>query len=201
MRGTRQRGDEDLAFVTLCQEGDADAFEHLVRRHQKRVLNIAYRIIGNYDEACEITQDAFVAAYNNIKGFQRKAKFSTWLYAICINLARNRRKRLKTRRFREGRSLDDPIATPDGEIVVDPPASEPTPLERLEARDIRHHVQGCINTLDVEFKEVLVLRDIQGFSYEEISAMLKVPAGTVKSRLFRAREGVRDCLKKVRGEL
>jgi RNA polymerase sigma-70 factor (ECF subfamily) len=201
MRGTRQIRDEDFAFVTLCQEGDTDAFEHLVRRHQKRMLNIAYRIIGNYDEACEITQDAFVAAYNNIAGFQRKAKFSTWLYAICINLARNRRKRLKTRRYHEGRSLDDPIATPNGEIAVDPPAREPTPLERLEARDIRYHVQGCINTLDVEFKEVIVLRDMQGFSYEEISVMLKVPAGTVKSRLFRAREGVKDCLKKVMGEL
>ena len=201
MRGTKQSGDEDLAFVALCQEGDADAFEHLVRRHQKRMLNIAYRVIGNYDEACEIAQDAFVAAYKNIAGFQRKAKFSTWLYAICINLARNRRKRLTTRHFREGRSLDDPIATPDGEMAVDPPASEPTPLERLEARDIRHYVQGCINTLDVDFKEVLVLRDIQGFSYEEISAMLKVPAGTVKSRLFRAREGMKDCLKKVMGEL
>jgi RNA polymerase sigma-70 factor (ECF subfamily) len=201
MRGTKRRGDEDLDFVTLCQEGNADAFEHLVRRHQKRMLNVAYRIIGNYDEACEVAQDAFVAAYNNIKGFQRKAAFSTWLYAICINLARNRRKRLKSRRYREGRSLDDPIATLEGERAVDPPASEPTPLERLEARDIRHHVQGCINALEVEFKEVLVLRDIQGFSYEEISAMLKVPAGTVKSRLFRAREGVKDCLKKVRGEL
>jgi RNA polymerase sigma-70 factor (ECF subfamily) len=201
MRGKKQRGDEDLAFVIPCQEGDADAFEHLVRRHQKRMLNIAYRVIGNYDEACEITQDAFVAAYNNIKGFRREAAFSTWLYTICINLARNRLKRLKARRYREGRSLNDPIVTPDGEIGVDPPANEPTPLERLEAQDIRHHVQGCINTLDVEFKEVLVLRDIQGFSYEEIGAMLEVPAGTVKSRLFRARESMKDCLKKVMGAL
>jgi RNA polymerase sigma-70 factor (ECF subfamily) len=201
MRGTKQRGDEDLAFVTRCQEGDTDAFEHVVRRHQKRMLNIAYRIIGNYDEACEITQDAFVAAYNNIKGFRREAAFSTWLSAICINIARNRLKRLKARRFREGRSLDDPISSPDGKRGMDPPASDPTPLERLEARDIRHHVQECINTLDTEFKEVLVLRDMQGFSYEEISTMLDVPAGTVKSRLFRAREGMKDCLKKVRGVL
>src|SRR4030043_1964634 len=80
MRGTKQIRDEDLAFVTMCQGGDVDAFEHVVRRHQKRMLNIAYRIIGNYDEACEMVQDTFIAAYKNIAGFQRKAKFATWLY-------------------------------------------------------------------------------------------------------------------------
>ena len=201
MRGTKQTRDEDLAFVTLCQEGDVDAFEHVVRRHQKRMLNIAYRIIGNYDEACETVQDAFVAAYKNIRSFKREAKFSTWLYAICINLSRNRLKQLKRRRYREGRSIDDPIVTPDGEIPGDPPSHEPTPLDRLEARDIQRQVRGCVNALDAEFKEVLVLRDMQGFCYEEISAMLKLPAGTVKSRLFRARAGVKDCLRKVGGDL
>ncbi|OGP55673.1 MAG: hypothetical protein A2Y65_02880 [Deltaproteobacteria bacterium RBG_13_52_11] len=201
MRKKKQTRDEDLEFVALCQEGDVDAFEVLVRRHQKRMLNIAYRIIGNYDEACEMVQDTFIAAYKNIAGFQRKAKFATWLYAICINLSRNRLKQLKTRRYREGCSIDDPIMTPDGEIKGEPPSNEPSALERLEERDIQQKVQGCINTLDHEFKEVIILRDIQGFSYEEISSMLKVPEGTVKSRLFRAREGVKDCLKKAIGDL
>jgi RNA polymerase sigma-70 factor (ECF subfamily) len=200
MREKKQKTDEDLEFVALYQGGDVDAFEHLVKRHQKRMLNVAYRVIGNYDEACEIVQDAFVAAYKSIGSFKGKAKFATWLYAICINLSRNRRKLLKSRRYREGCSIDDSIRTPDGEIPGDPPSTEPSPLDRLEANDIQLRVQGCINALDSEFKEVLVLRDIQGFSYEEISAMLKVPEGTVKSRLFRAREGVRDCLKKTIGD-
>jgi len=201
MREKKQTRDEDLEFVASCQAGEVDAFEVLVRRHQKRMLNIAYRTIGNYDEACEIVQDAFISAYKNIKGFQGKAKFSTWLYTIVINLSRNRLKQLKTRRYREAYSTDNPIMTPDGEIKGDPPSGEPSALDRLEARDIQQTVQGCINTLDTEFREVLVLRDIQGFSYDEISAMLKVPEGTVKSRLFRAREGVKDCLKKARGDL
>jgi RNA polymerase sigma-70 factor (ECF subfamily) len=201
MREKKQTRDEDLEFVASCQGGNVDAFEQLVRRHQRRMLNIAYRILGNYDEACEIVQDAFVAAYKSIASFQRKAKFATWLYAICINLSRNRLKQLRTRRYREGCSIDDPIMTPDGEIPGDPPSNEPSPLERLEERDIQQKVQGCINALDPEFKEVLILRDIQGFSYEEISSMLKVPEGTVKSRLFRAREGVKDCLKKAIGDL
>lgn len=201
MREKKQKTDEDLEFVALCQKGDVDAFEVLVRRHQKRVLNVAYRIIGNYDEALEIVQDTFIAAYKSIAGFQRKAAFATWLYAICLNLSRNRLKQLKQRRYREGCSIDDPIIAPDGEIKGDPPSSEPSALARLEERDIQQKVQGCINTLDNEFKEVLVLRDIQGFSYEEISVMLKVPEGTVKSRLFRAREGVKDCLQKTIGDL
>jgi RNA polymerase sigma-70 factor (ECF subfamily) len=200
MKREKRTCDEDLEFVALCQGGDVDAFEQLVKRHQKRMLNVAYRVIGNYDEACEIVQDAFVAAFKSIGSFKGKAKFATWLYAICINLSRNRRKLLKSRRYREGYSMDDPILVPDGEIPGDPPSSEPSPLERLEASDIQQRVQGCINTLDREFKEVLVLRDIQGFSYEEISAILKVPEGTVKSRLFRAREGARDCLKKTIGD-
>jgi RNA polymerase sigma-70 factor (ECF subfamily) len=200
MRGKKQTRDDDLEYVSLCKKGDADAFEALVRRHEKRMFNIAYRVIGNYDEAGEVVQDAFIAAYRNIKGFKGESKFATWLYAICINLSRNRLKRLKTRRHREGRSLDDPIMTPDGELLADPPSSEPSALDRLEAREVQQRVQGCINALDAEFREVIVLRDIQGFSYEEISAMLKVPEGTVKSRLFRAREAMRTCLQDFMGD-
>ncbi len=200
MREKKQTRDEDREFVSLCQEGDVDAFEVLVRRHQKRMLNIAYRIIGNYEEACEVVQDAFISAYKNITGFKGKAKFATWLYTICINLSRNRLKQLRTRRYREPYSVDNPMQAADGQIKGDPPASEPSALDRLEARDVQQQVQGCINTLDAEFKEVLILRDIQGFSYDEIGDMLKVPEGTVKSRLFRAREAMRDCLKNVMGD-
>ena len=200
MKGTKQKKDEDLEYVSLCRKGDANAFEALVRRHEKRMFNIAYRIVGDYDEACEVVQEGFISAYKNIKGFKGNAKFATWLYAIVINGSRNRLKQLRSRRYREGCSIDDPIMTPDGEIKGDPPSNEPSALDRLEARDVQQRVQGCINALDAEFREVIVLRDIQGFSYEEISAMLKVPVGTVKSRLFRARETMRACLKGVMGE-
>jgi RNA polymerase sigma-70 factor (ECF subfamily) len=201
MKGKRQTRDEDREIVSLCQGGDVDAFEVLVQRHQKRMLNISYRIIGNYDEACEMVQEAFIAAYKNIKGFKGEAKFSTWLYAICINLSKNRLRQVRTRLHREPYSVGNPIQIADGQIAADPPSSDPSPLEQLEARDVQQKVQGCINALDAEFKEVLILRDIQGFSYDEISDMLKIPEGTVKSRLFRAREGMRDCLKQTMGDL
>jgi RNA polymerase sigma-70 factor (ECF subfamily) len=201
MKGKKQTRDEDLKFVVLCQGGDVDAFEVLVQRHQKRMLNISYRIIGNYDEACEMVQEAFISAYKHIKGFKGKAKFSTWLYAICINVSKNRLRQVRARLHREPYSVGNPIPVANGQIAGDPPSSDPSPLDRLEARDIQKKVQGCINTLDAEFKEVLILRDIQGFSYDEISDMLKIPEGTVKSRLFRAREGMRDCLKQTMGDL
>ena len=112
MRREASPGDEDARLVALCKKGDVDAFEELVIRHQKTILNIAYRILGNYEDACEITQDAFVSAYKSLKNFKERARFSTWLYAIVLNLSRNRLKQMKTRQYYEKVSLDDPAILP-----------------------------------------------------------------------------------------
>jgi RNA polymerase sigma-70 factor (ECF subfamily) len=201
MKENDQTTDEDCNLVSLCKKGNVDAFEVLVRKHQKRMLNIAYRMIGNYEDACEIVQDAFVSAYKGIKDFEEKSRFSTWLYTIVLNLSRNRLKQLKIQSYREEFSFNDPVITDDSQINKEPASGETTILERLERRDVQQKVQGCINSLDSEFREVLILRDIHGFSYDEISNMLKIPEGTVKSRLFRARDVLRDCLKRVIGDL
>lgn len=192
-------GDADAALVTSSQKGDLSAFEALVAKHQKRMLNVAFRIVGEYDDACEVVQDAFVSAYKNIGNFRAEAKFSTWLIAITVNLSKNRLKRLKVRQARVPFSLDAPIRTDDGEVMPDPPSNEPSVLDRMEERDIQAKVRDCIRALEPDFREVLVLRDLQDFSYDEIGGMLKVAAGTVKSRLFRARESVKECLKKTMG--
>jgi RNA polymerase sigma-70 factor (ECF subfamily) len=193
--------DEDYKFVSLCKKGDVDAFEVLVKKHQKKMLNIAYRMIGSYEEACEIVQDSFVSAYKAIRDFEGKARFSTWLYTIVMNLSKNRLKQLKTQLYHEQVSIDDPVLTDDGNIKAESVSSEPSILEQLEKKEFQQKVQGCINSLDDEFKEVLILRDIQGFSYDDISKMLKIAEGTVKSRLFRSREALKICLKKVIGDL
>lgn len=193
--------DEDYKFVSLCKKGDVDAFEVLVKKHQKKMLNIAYRMIGSYEEACEIVQDSFVSAYKAIKDFEGRAKFSTWLYTIVMNLSRNRLKQLKTQIYYEQVSIDDPVLTDDGNIKAESVSNEPSILEQLEKKEFQQKVQGCMNSLDDEFKEVLVLRDILGFSYDEISEMLKIAEGTVKSRLFRSREALKISLKKVIGDL
>jgi RNA polymerase sigma-70 factor (ECF subfamily) len=193
--------DDDAVLVLASRQGDLDAFEKLVNRHQKRVLNVAFRLIGDYDDACEVAQDAFVSAYKSIKTFRGEAKFTTWLTAICVNLSKNRLKQIRSRRGHETFSLDDPVATDDGEMTIDPPSNEPSVLDRLEKHDARRKVQDCIRALDQVFREVLVLRDMQDFSYEEIGSILKMREGTVKSRLSRAREAVKDCLKRAIGEL
>jgi len=202
MREKRQLvRDEDYDLVSSCVKGDVDAFEALVKKHQKRMLNIAYRMMGDYEEACEIVQDAFVSAHRNLKGFKGKAKFSTWLYRIVINRSKNRLNQLKTQRHREPFSIDDPLLTNDGQIAGEPASNEPSALETLEEKDTRQKVRECIHSLDDEFREVVILRDIQGFTYEEISDLLGIPDGTVKSRLFRAREALKDCLKRAMGAL
>jgi RNA polymerase sigma-70 factor (ECF subfamily) len=193
--------DDDAALVRSARQGDLSAFEVLVARHQKRMLNTAFRIIGEYEDACEVTQDAFVSAYKNLNGFRAEAKFSTWLTSITVNMSKNRLKRVIIKHKREPVSLDAPIPTNDGEVMPDPPSKEPSVLDRMERQDVKRAVQDCIQALDPDFREVLVLRDMQDFSYDEIGGMLKVAVGTVKSRLFRARESVKECLKKAMGEL
>jgi RNA polymerase sigma-70 factor (ECF subfamily) len=193
--------DDDAALVSSAQKGDLHAFELLVARYQKKMLNISFRLVGDYDDACEVVQDAFVSAYRNIKTFRGDAKFTTWLTTITLNLSKNRLKQIRSRQVHEAFSLDEPIQTEDGEMTMDPPSKDPSVLIVLEKRDVQARVQDCINTLDTDFQEVLILRDMQEFSYEEIGSMLKVRTGTVKSRLSRARDMVKDCLKKFMGEL
>lgn len=189
--------DQDAALVSLARKGDLGAFELLVGRHQKRVFNIAFRLIGDYDDACEVVQDAFVSVYKNIKTFRGEAKFTTWVTTITMNLSKNRLKQMKSRQRLVAFSLDDPIRTEDGQMAVDTPSKEPSVLDQLVKQDVQKKIEECIKKLDHLFREVLILRDMQDFSYEEIGSMLKIREGTVKSRLFRAREMVKDCLKKV----
>jgi RNA polymerase sigma-70 factor (ECF subfamily) len=194
-------GDEDLEYVILCQKGETDAFEVLVERHQKKMLNIAFRMMGNYDEACDVTQEAFVSAYKSIKKFKAEAKFSTWLYRIVVNYSKNRLKQLNTLAKREGISIDDTEEKRAEAILNQSFINNSNPGTQMETRERETHVQKCITSLDEEYREVLVLRDIQGFSYEEIKDILKIPDGTVKSRLSRARNALKDCLTKVIGDL
>ena len=192
--------DNDNELVSRCKKGDLDAFEALVIKHQKKMLNTAFRMVGNYEDACEIVQDAFLSAYKAIQKFEGRSSFPTWLCAIVINTARNRIQQIRSAARHEQFSLDDPISTEDGSLRIELASDCPSAIDQLEKKEMQAGVQKCINTLETEFKEVLILRDIQGFSYEEISDMLRVAQGTVKSRLFRAREYMKKCLLKALGK-
>ncbi len=192
---SRPAQDMDFEIVSKCWKGDIEAFGTLVEKYQKRMLNVAYRMIGDYQEACEVTQEAFLSAYRAIKKFRGEASFSTWMTGIVLNQTRNRLKQIKTRSRYEGRSLNDPVRTEGASVLADPPSTEMSAVEQMEKKDMQMAVQDCIRSLDPEYREVLVLCDIQEFSYEEIHDILKIPEGTVKSRLFRAREILKERLK------
>ncbi len=192
---------DDLEYVMACRKGDAEAFSVLVGRHSKKMLNVAYRMLGEYDEACDVTQEAFLAAFRSIKAFKAEAKFSTWLCRIVINQAKNRLKQRQSLSRHEGASLDEAAAGQGDCACCLAASNESDPALQLERKELEAEVQKCISALDVDYRDVLVMRDIQGFSYEEIRDVLKIPDGTVKSRLSRARLAMKDCLKKVIGDL
>lgn len=186
----------DTPLVKACQNGDQAAFECLVRRHQRMLLNIAFRMTGVYEDACDIVQDSFLAAWQRMGEFRGDAKLSTWLAAIVINHSRNRRQQSRRRGEREAYSLDAPLPGNNGDRLPDPPSASPSTLEQLEDAELRTFLKQCIDALPPEFHEVLVLRDMQEMTYDEVAGALKLREGTVKSRLFRARDAVKECLKK-----
>lgn len=190
---------DDAALADACRTGDLAAFELLVKRHQRMLLNVAFRITGVYEDACDIVQDAFIAAWRKIGDYRGEARLSTWLTAIVVNLSRNRLQQMQVKARAEAYSLDAPPAGSDCGLLPDPPGHAPSVLERMEEAELRGALQRCIHALTTEFREVLVLRDMQELSYEEVGGALGLREGTVKSRLFRARESVKDCLKRAMG--
>lgn len=185
---------DEASLADACRSGDLAAFECLVQRHQRMLFNIAFRLTGVYEDAGDIVQETFLAAWRKIGEFRGEARISTWLTAICVNLSRNRRQQLQARSRREAYSLDAPL--PGSDLTFDPPGTGPSPLDQLEEAELRRALGVCIEALTPEFREVLVLRDMQELSYDEVGDALKLREGTVKSRLFRAREAIRDCLKR-----
>ena len=187
---------DDPALLKACRNGDLAAYECLVQRHQRMLINIAFRMTGVYEDACDIVQESFIAAWQKLGDFRGDAKLSTWLTAIVVNQSRNRRQQARQRDRHEAYSLDAPLPGGDGESLPDPPSASRSALEQMEEAELRAFLNRCIEALTQEYREVLVLRDMQGFSYDEVAASLKLREGTVKSRLFRAREAVKECLKK-----
>jgi RNA polymerase sigma-70 factor (ECF subfamily) len=172
----------DAECVRKLQRGETDAFETLIRRHQKTIFNLAYRMLGDYDEAAEISQETFLSAYRAIDNFRGDANFSTWLYRIALNHATTRRKSLNTRQQRS-------VPIENTEPASDP---HPGPAESMEKKEIRQRVQQALNKLDPEDAAVILLRDLQDVPYEEVARVLEIPIGTVKSRLHRARQALKS---------
>jgi RNA polymerase sigma-70 factor, ECF subfamily len=187
--------DEDERLVRECVRGNRDAFNALVEKYQRRIYNLAYRFVGDPEEANDLAQEIFTAAYENLKKFRGDSKFSTWLFQIGANRGKNRFKYLKRRGHFINRGSSNLEEDSEGQ-PRELPDDGLNPENLLAARQIQKIVQDAINELDPDHKEIVILRDIEGFSYDEIAKMLNLPEGTTKSRLHRARMVVKEKLEK-----
>lgn len=181
-------GDREL--VARAQQGDRDAFNLLVIRYQDRIFNSVYRICGHHEDACDIVQRAFINAFNNLAEFKNEAAFSTWMYRIAFNQAVSYRRE-------QGRRRPVSIYGKEEDLIAEP-AFEQNHSEAIEAEEAHRQIQKALLLLDEEDRTIIVLKDVEDRSYEEIADILKVPKGTVRSRLHRARQALRE---KARGFL
>lgn len=176
--------EEELEIVVRVRAGDVNAFETLVLEHQKKVYNLALRMLGNEEDALDMAQEAFIRAFNSLDGFRGDSKFSVWLYRltsnICIDFLRSRSKK-QTLSLTCDSGEDEPEE-------LDVPDERFSPDTLLENMELRGAVYRGLQTLSPEYRSILLMREINGMSYEEIGRALKLESGTVKSRIFRARK-------------
>lgn len=177
--------EDDTGLLRRLQAGEAEAFEELVRAHQHRVFGVALRMLGNAAEAEEIAQDVFLRAHRALPGFRGEAKLSTWLYAIASRLCLTRLAAGERSFIRQGE---------DSVVRLPHDASGPDAL--LEQTELDAALHRAIAELPDERRIVVVLRDLEGLSYEEIADALDLPTGTVRSRLHRARLDLKDKLER-----
>ncbi len=175
----------DDRLLDRLRAGDARAFEELVTAHQHRVYGVALRMLGNGAEAEDVAQETFLRAYRAIAGFRGEARLSTWLYGIAARLCLNRLASGERRRVRQGEERLTRLAT-----------GEADPAARLEQSELETALHRAIAELSDERRIVVVLRDLEGLSYEEIAAALDLEPGTVRSRLHRARMDLKDKLER-----
>lgn len=181
----------DAELVRLARSGKPEAFGELVVRYQDRLYNSVYHMAGNERDAEDIAQDVFLRAYEGLRGFRQEAKFSTWLFGIMLNTVRN----FWRRQGRRPAALSLDATAQDGQSSFsDPPSPHDGPQETNVREERVARVRAAIDELDEESREILVLRDIEGFSYTELAEVLELPLGTVKSRLYRARAGLKKKL-------
>ena len=184
----------EAELIARAKGGDLRAFDELVLQHQQTVFAVALRMLGDRDEAQDTAQDVFVRAYRGFASFRQEAKLSTWLVSITMNLCRNRRRWWMRRRRVIAASLDEAAENGErtlGEQIADP---APSPAAAAERSDQARMIMAALQMLDEADRTVIVLRDIQGYAYEEIGEMLRWPLGTVKSRISRARLQLRALL-------
>lgn len=183
-----QKGDadSDQMLVERVQRGDRVAFDLLVRKYQHKIVKLISRYVRDGTEALDVAQEAFIKAYRAIPGFRGDSAFYTWLYRIAINTAKNHLVAEGRRPQNHGVDLQDP----DQHEVQSRLRDEDTPERLLLTEEIQRTVEAAIDELPEDLRTAIILRELEGMSYEEIAQTMSCPVGTVRSRIFRARESI-----------
>ena len=178
--------DDDFSLIKRFIDGDSSVFQLLVKRHKEKVRNIIYLTISNSSSVDDIAQEVFITVYKNLKHFRFESQFTTWLYRITVNKCKDHLRKINVRKIF---------------VPIKEAAGEPGREIEAENNDVSNIVMNAISELPAKLRVPLLLKDIEGFSYQEISETMQCEMGTVKSRIFRAREGLRNILKPMESEL
>jgi len=193
---------DDAALLGQCRRGDMQAFGSLVAKYQDRVFNVILRICQNPADAEELAQETFLKALERLETFRGQSRFYTWLFRIAVNAALSHQRRAGRIRFRplpEPGSMEQ-LAPSDGAAGLGRRPRDPRPDQAAMTRESHQHLLQALADLEEDFRVVVVLRDIEDMDYKQIARVLDVPAGTVKSRLHRGRQILREKLRTLQGE-
>ena len=183
--------DADRLLVKRVQAGDQAAFNALVLKYQQRVLKLVSRYVRDPEEALDVAQEVFIRAYRALKGFRGDSAFYTWLYRIAVNAAKNAIGAATRNPVEGGLDVDDPELVEVQRRMTD----EATPERLLYTEELKETINRAIEELPTELRRAILLREVKGLSYEEIAQVMGSPVGTVRSRIFRAREAVAQSIK------
>lgn len=190
---------EEAALISVAKQGDLLAFNRLITTHQTRLFNVAYRIMGDPNDAADATQEALISAFRKLNSY-RGGSFRAWLMRIVTNACYDELRRRKRRPAVSMDDLGEETLEADDSGTGALRAPQDGPEDEAMRSELAHAIQDCLNRLPDEFRVVAVLADVQGYEYSEVAEVVGKPVGTVKSRLARARARLRDCLQRY-GEL
>jgi len=165
-------------LIKKAKKGDEESFEALILSCKGKAYNVAFRYMGNEDDAYDAIQESFIKIYRHLDKFNEQSRFDTWVYRIVVNTCNDMLRKNKRENHEE--------------IVIEIPDKDPGPAELLERKEESGYILQCLNSLGTEHREVLILRDIKGFAYDEIAGILDCSMGTVKSKISRARQKLKE---------
>jgi RNA polymerase sigma-70 factor, ECF subfamily len=181
----------ERALVDRCRQGDGEAFSRLVALHERMVFSLALRLLGDAEEARDLSQEVFLQVYRHLSRFEGRSSLKTWIYRIVVNQGRNRQRWWRRRRKERSCPLEDLTAADEARMSASVAGGEDSPFDQVSRGERARRVQQALLELPFHQRTILVLREVEGLSCDAIAATLGLPEGTVKSRLSRAREALK----------